>query len=102
VTEVSALQRAQSAADLIFALPMTGAPSESYDVVQGASTINEPLSPIGRLAYCSNESGRNEVYVQRFPISGERWQVRRRGVEPNAAGRKELYYLSDQKLMALP
>jgi serine/threonine-protein kinase len=34
------------------------------------------FSPNGRyLAYTSNESGRNEVYVQPFPATGAKWQI---------------------------
>jgi Tol biopolymer transport system component len=39
------------------------------------------LSPDGRwLAYISNESGRGEVYVVPFPVSGGRWQISNNGV----------------------
>jgi Tol biopolymer transport system component len=34
------------------------------------------FSPNGRyLAYTSNESGRTEVYVQPFPLTGAKWQI---------------------------
>ena len=34
------------------------------------------ISPDGRfLAYLSNESGRNEIYVQSFPGPGGKWQI---------------------------
>ena len=55
------------------------------------------LSPDGRLlAYTSNESGRNEVYVQSYPDQSDKWQVSTRGGrEPlwRADGR-EIFYLS--------
>ncbi len=54
------------------------------------------LSPDGRwLAYTSNESGRNEVYVRPFPnVDGGRWQVSRDGGnEPVwAHSGRELYF----------
>jgi eukaryotic-like serine/threonine-protein kinase len=62
------------------------------------------FSPDGRwVAYTSNESGREEVYVQTFPTSGSKRQVSIDG--GNRAGwrrdGKELYYTSlDGKLMA--
>jgi Tol biopolymer transport system component len=38
--------------------------------------IQGRFSPDGRLiAYVSNESGRDEVYVQTFPPSGSKWQI---------------------------
>jgi Tol biopolymer transport system component len=44
-----------------------------------ATPFNEDdaeLSPDGKwLAYSSNESGRFEIYVQRFPEGGRRWQI---------------------------
>ncbi len=53
------------------------------------------VSPDGRwLAYTSNESGRNEVYVRPFPGAGGRWAVSTDGgAEPvwTSAGRALLY-----------
>ena len=38
------------------------------------------VSPDGRwLAYTSNESGQNEVYVQQFPTAGQRWMISKGG-----------------------
>jgi Tol biopolymer transport system component len=63
------------------------------------------FSPDGRfLAYQSNESGRNEIYVQSFPGPGGKWQISAAGgVEPRwRADGKELYYRApDQKVMAV-
>ena len=56
------------------------------------------------LAYISNESGRQEVYVQSFPGPGGKWQVSTAGgVEPHwRADGKEIYYRApDQKVMAV-
>jgi Tol biopolymer transport system component len=63
------------------------------------------FSPDGQwIAYLSNQSGRWEVYVQRFPEPGGTWQV------SNAGGRmllwgpdgKEIFYAaSDGKIMAV-
>jgi serine/threonine protein kinase len=64
------------------------------------------FSPDGRwIAYMSNLSGRYEVYVQRFPISGlPRLISSNGGAQPRwSRNGRELYYLaSDQKLMAVP
>jgi len=64
------------------------------------------VSPDGRwIAYTSNLSGRNEVYVQRFPLSGERvQQISNNGGAPKRWRRdgRELFYISpDEKLMAV-
>lgn len=54
------------------------------------------FSPDGRwIAYNSNESDKNQVYVTKFPTTGERWQVSADGgVQPmwRRDGR-ELYFL---------
>src|SRR6185503_11871023 len=64
------------------------------------------FSPDGRwVAYTSDESGRNEVYVQPFPDpSGGKWMVSREGgTQPRwRRDGKELYYLSfDSRLTAV-
>jgi eukaryotic-like serine/threonine-protein kinase len=62
------------------------------------------FSPDGRwLAYVSDASGRNEVYVQPYPGPGSRWQVSSDGGgQPvwNRNGR-ELFYRSEDKIMAV-
>jgi dipeptidyl aminopeptidase/acylaminoacyl peptidase len=63
------------------------------------------LSPDGRLiAYQSDESGRNHVYIQPFPATGAKWQVSTAGGTHPKWRRdgKELFYLApDRKLMAV-
>jgi serine/threonine-protein kinase len=58
---------------------------------------NAEISPDGRfLAYESNESGRNEIYVRPFPrVDGGRWQVSTGGGTQAAWARngRELFYL---------
>jgi eukaryotic-like serine/threonine-protein kinase len=64
------------------------------------------FSPDGRwVAYQSNESGRNEIYVQPFPGPGERIQVSFGGGQQVRWGRRgaELFYVGgDQRLSAVP
>ena len=72
-----------------------------------ATSFNErapSFSPDGRfLAYTSNESGRDEVYVQSFPGPGGKWQI------SDAGGReavwsprgKEMFYRNGDKMMAV-
>jgi hypothetical protein len=47
------------------------------------------------MAYVSNETGRNEVYVQPFPASGGKWQISTNGgTQPRWRGDgAELYYV---------
>jgi eukaryotic-like serine/threonine-protein kinase len=55
------------------------------------------FSPDGRwLAYASNESGRFEIYVQRFPGPGGKWQISMSGgTQPRwARGGKELFFIA--------
>jgi Tol biopolymer transport system component len=63
------------------------------------------FSPDGRwLAYTSNESGRNEVYVQTFPQTGGKWLISSGGgAQPHWGGDgKELFYVApDRTLMAV-
>jgi len=63
------------------------------------------LSPDGRfLAYYSDESKRNEVYIQTFPEHGGKWQVSTGGGNSPIWSRdgRELYFVSaDDKMMAV-
>jgi serine/threonine protein kinase len=64
------------------------------------------LAPNRRwMAYVSNESGRDEVYVRPFPASSGKWMISTAGgTEPRwRRDGEELFYLSaDQKLIAVP
>jgi len=88
-----------------WALPTFG---DRKPIAIAVSPFNEyqPMfSPDGRyVAYVSNESGRDEIYIQTFPDAGGKWQVSNGGgSDPSWRGDgKELYYRSpDQKLMAV-
>ena len=62
------------------------------------------LSPDGRwLAYVSNESGQNEVYLRPFPALDRRWTISTQGGtqalwNPNG---KEIFYRNGDKMMAV-
>jgi Tol biopolymer transport system component len=72
-------QRDRGGRSSVWALKIGGDPSpipvpSNFNMRQGR------ISPDGRwLAYVSNESGRDEVYVQQFPPSEGRWQVSAHG-----------------------
>jgi Tol biopolymer transport system component len=63
------------------------------------------FSPDGRFViYTSNESGRNEVYVQRFPDAAGKVQVSTNGgTQPRwSRDGRELFYVEEDTLMAVP
>ena len=81
-----------------------GAIAENRPFLQTpASEILAVFSPDGRyVAYCSNESGRQEVYVRPFPEGGGFWQVSTDGgCQPQWSGDgSELFYVQGTVLMA--
>lgn len=77
-----------------------------FPLVQSPYREGAPrLSPDGRwLAYRSNESGREEVYVTTFPSPSAKWQISTGGgAQPHwRHDGKELYYVAaDSRLMAV-
>jgi Tol biopolymer transport system component len=70
------------------------------------SEQNGMFSPDGHwVAYMSDESGRNEVYVQAFPLSGEKRQISTGGgsdVSWRGDGAELFYLAADRNLMAVP
>jgi serine/threonine-protein kinase len=79
------------------------ADSQTVAIVQTQADETDPaLSPDGRLlAYRSDESGSDEIYLTRFPSADGKWQVSSRGgYSPrwNGSGSR-IYYLEDQSLM---
>jgi serine/threonine-protein kinase len=79
---------------------------ESRPFVDVKAPAGSPkFSPDGRwLAYCSNESGKAQVYVQAFPGPGPKIQVSNDGgtdpVWKRTGG--ELYFRNSDKMMAVP
>ena len=91
----------------LWALPMNGTDRKPIPLARTKfAELGGSLSPDGRfLAYRSNESGRNEVYVQEFPEARSKWQVSANGGnDPFWKGDgRELYYRArDLSLMAVP
>jgi Tol biopolymer transport system component/tRNA A-37 threonylcarbamoyl transferase component Bud32 len=95
----------QKAGGSLWVLPMEGE-RKPIPLIQSASDdAYSRFSPNGRwVAYRSNESGRNEIYVIPFPVAGGKWQVSVGGGDWPcwSADGKELYYLSpDQRMMSI-
>ncbi|MCI0656474.1 MAG: hypothetical protein L0170_05320, partial [Acidobacteria bacterium] len=90
----------------IFVVDMTGDRTPKPLLATPADEGLAKLDPSGRfLAYTSNESGRLEVYVTAFPLSGGKWQVSQNGgTEPRWRGdTKELFFFDpDNRLQAAP
>jgi Tol biopolymer transport system component len=98
-------QSAATARDL-WALQMVGEKKPIVLVQTPFEDSNAQFSPDGRwIAYQSNESGRNEVYVQTFPEPGGRVQISTAGgVSPQWQGDgRALFYRSvDNQVMSVP
>ncbi len=75
-------------------------------VATNANEFTPKLSPDGRfLAYTSDESGRDEVYVRPFPSGTGRWQISSEGgfVPLWRRDGRELFYIdNDSILIAVP
>ncbi len=88
----------------LWVLPQGGSEPEPYLRTE-FSEQNGSLSPDGHwLAYASNESGRNEVFVSAFPSPVEKWQVSANGGgEPRwRRDGKELFYIApDNRIVAV-
>jgi dipeptidyl aminopeptidase/acylaminoacyl peptidase len=91
-----------------------GVGTEVLSLADGSSTPLEPanieawfgqISPDGKwIAYSANTSGRFEIYVQPYPLTGAKWQISTEGgLEPRwRADGSELFYVSpDQHLVAI-
>jgi eukaryotic-like serine/threonine-protein kinase len=83
--------------------PGTATPFLSATYVEGSPQF----SPDGRwIAYLSNESGRNELYVRPFPGPGGKWQISNGDADdPNwSRTKRELLFASagDNKIMRAP
>jgi Tol biopolymer transport system component len=89
----------------VMTLSLSGDPKPTPVLNTPFAELLPSLSPDGRLlAYQSNESGRNEVYLQTFPQAGGKWQISSAGgVEPKwAPDGRTLYFRSpEQKVMAV-
>jgi serine/threonine protein kinase/Tol biopolymer transport system component len=80
----------------VWALPLTG-DRKPFPVLQTSFAEAHPqISPDGKwLAYTSNETGINQVYVQSFPPGHGKWQISNNGGQFSRwrADGKELFYM---------
>jgi serine/threonine-protein kinase len=94
---------ARGAGDLV-GIPLQGDTAPVPLVATPFSELHPAVSPDSKwLAYTSNESGANEVYVRPFPNAGDgRWQVSNGGGSAPmwSPDGSELFFLSDDRLMA--
>src|SRR5579864_2162908 len=89
----------------LWLLPLAGARRPALYLQTPFDETHARFSPDGRfVAYTSNESGRDEVYVQTFPAAGGKWQISTDGGDQAQwrADGKELFFLGlDRKLRAV-
>jgi len=97
--------RTTAATTEVWALSLTGDKKEFPVAVSRFFETNAVLAPDGHwIAYASNETGRFEIYLQRFPSGGEKYPISTNG---GAAATwrgdgKELFFLApDSRLMAV-
>jgi serine/threonine protein kinase len=83
-------------------------PASNQSQVLLSTTFNElggQFSPDSKwIAYTSDESGAFEVYVQPFPLTGDRWRISEAGgMQPRwrADGRELFFVSADRKLMSV-
>jgi serine/threonine-protein kinase len=95
----------QAGAGDILAVPVGGGGAPVPVAASPFSELNPALSPDVRwLAYTSNESGINEVYVRPFPdAQGGRWQISNGGgSEPRwSRDGRELFYLDGDRRLTV-
>jgi serine/threonine-protein kinase len=89
----------------IYALSLAGDSGVRPLLTSGANERLPTFSPNGRwLAYVSDESGRLQVYVRRWPAFDEPIEVTRDGGDSPAWARdgRELYFVKGQGVFAIP
>ena len=88
----------------IWVLPFEGERNPEPFLVTPFSETGAVFSPDGHwVAYRSNESGREEIYVQPYPPTGGKWQISAEGGEEAvwASSGRELFYRNGDKMMAV-
>ena len=94
-----------SAAGDLYTLTLGPKPAMTPFVATPFDESAATFSPDGRwVAYQSNASMRNEVYVRRYPLGPEQWQISNAGGESPmwSPDGKELFYASGDTIMRVP
>ena len=90
----------------IGALSMEGDQKQASLLKEKYNEVQPKISPDGRwMAYTSNESGQNQVYVRPYPdVEGGRWQVSTGGGDSPLWSRdgRELFYRIGDEVVAVP
>ena len=90
----------------IYVVPASGVGKPQLVVHTTRNAMHGRLSPNGRwIAYASDESGELEVYVEPFPVTGEKRKLSPDGgSEPRwrRDGNEVFYLASDDRLMSVP
>ena len=89
----------------IYAISLDGEPAPQPVLNQPHEEWGAHLSPDGRwLAYVTTETGRSEVYVRPYPVSGSKWQISIDGGRMPLWSRdgRELFFIRENTLMAVP
>ncbi len=87
----------------LWVLPLKGDKKPQVFLKTQFNEYDARLSPDGKwVAYTSDESGRNEVYVQPFPGPGGKWQISTDGGDSPVWARsgKEIFYRNGSKFYA--
>src|SRR5207247_1141309 len=64
----------------LWVLPLEGDKKPAPLIASPANETHGQISPDGKwIAYTSNSTGRNEIYVQPFPSGSGRWQISNHG-----------------------
>lgn len=89
----------------LWVLPISGDKKPAPFLRTEFNDLDGVFSPDGKwVAYTSDESGKEEIYVQMFSASGGKWQISKGGGSRSKWRRdgKELFFLAaDRKIMAV-
>ena len=96
-------ERSPASSSDIWVLPLEGDRKPQLYLKTPFNETGPVFSPDGRwIAYRSNESGRNEIYVQPFPRTDAKWLISTEGgVEAVWARSGELFYRNGDRMMAV-
>lgn len=97
-------RRGPAGVSLTYALPLDGRGTSRPYSQSANQMIDSEFSPDGQwVAYTSNESGREEVYVQPFPGPGGKWMISIGGGNSPRWSRNghELFYVNGNRMMSV-